>query len=74
MTRYVRIPLRLRTTHTHSQTLVISGKGKVANAAYWAPYAATGKVYYLFITDEESFVLPYVKPRTKEIRIISFYN
>lgn len=58
----------------NSQTLVISGKGKVANAAYWAPYAASGKVYYLFISDEESFVLPYVKPRTKEIRIISYHK
>lgn len=58
----------------NSQALVISGKGKVANAAYWAPYAATGKVYYLFISDQESFVLPYVKPRTKEIRILSYHK
>lgn len=53
-----------------AQKLVISGKGKVANVAYWTPYAANGRVEYLFIPNEESFVLPIVKPRTKEIQIV----
>ena len=53
-----------------SQVLIVSGKGKIANAAYWIPYGDSGKINYLFISGEESFVLPQVKPRTKEIRIL----
>ena len=53
-----------------SQALIVSGKGKIANAAYWIPYGDSGKINYLFISGEESFVLPQVKQRTKEIRVL----
>lgn len=51
-----------------AQKLIVSGKGQVVNAAYCLP--AKWNVDYLFINDVESFVLPKVKPGTKEIEIV----
>ena len=52
-----------------AQELLLSGKGEIVNALYLTPRAAIEDFNYLFISSEGSFVLPQVKPGTKEIQI-----